>query len=267
VSYGSVDDIDEYARSISKMKWGERLSFVASEAEDVEIDSSSENDHDSEAWEEDATEHYARSVDLYSVSVYSSDLLGGRKSRPLTPLPFTIAPPLPLPQAPVDEEVEMSITSVDEEETEVRTSSVNDGEAEIVASSVGEDAIATKSEGLPQEADHADVVEPEKTKEIRISIEGFPTTRSHWKVELSFHAYGNWKRGVLAKVKNESKNIWETEKQRFGNLKPSYRSQNLLAKILDGVRSAFENEWREEKERLKNLGPECRGKNMRGAFW
>jgi hypothetical protein len=251
VSHGSVEDVDDYARSIAKMKW-DALSFVRSETQDAAVNPSADVTlDDTDAVNDDSGTlgkpvPCPRDMDLYSVSIYTGDLMGSRmdlhqpNSGAVTPA-LRIAPP-PQPP-PVADETDMEIAPVEEEITSIRYSDLP--------------ATPIETEAASQAG---------QQNEIRTRVEETPKNRSHWKAELSFHAYDNWKDGVFAKIRNDSRADWGAEKQRFAVLRQSYRSQYLLQRVFDQMRSAFEKEWMEEKERIKALQPES-GERRRKFGW
>lgn len=269
VSHGSVDEIDDYGRSLSlkRMPW-ETLSFVESEVEDVEVDkdddasSSGNNNQGPGNWGELRTESMRRGASFYSISVYPSEALGSQMNmsgtRAATPLPIEMAFAPQASQLP-ELEADMQITPTEQQ--------MPSAEYMYVPS--------IEYSTTPLEAN---IVEQRKPAMFQISVEKSPKAPHHWRVELSFYAYGNWKRGVVAKIKNETRSIRKTEKQRVADLRNRYRSRNWVSRVLDQIRSAFEREWREEEERLRSLmpgdgigsgsGSGSRGKsNLRGAFW
>lgn len=90
---------------------------------------------------------------------------------------------------------------------------------------------------------------------VVINTKETKTSPTYLKIELVFHALDNWKQGLISKVKNESKTIWAEEKQRFSELRHTYRAKDMIQQIVDKLGSTLENEWKEEKERTRPLRP------------
>jgi hypothetical protein len=244
----SEDDEEtyEYAHSIMKMKWDvdEAVSFVCGEQQvpdaafitDVNIDDPHEVNKVTGTWADRVSR--PPDVDLYSVSMYTRDLLGSRMSLGL-PLQTgeTLSQPLRNPPSPPSAQSVFDDMQIIEAEEELKNSGYYD-------------KLSTET------VDIEPVSEIEPRKRISINVHETMTSCSYIKIELSFHAFDSWKQGVLSRIKNESKVRWKEEKQRFNDLRHTYRTKDLVQQIIDKMRSALEREWREENERVKPLQPE-----------
>jgi hypothetical protein len=146
-------------------------------------------------------------VDLYSVSMYTGDLLGSRMSLDIlrqtqavfTP-PIRNAPSRPHPQlsqVDLDDSRSMEIEEWPRISVEHRDASITTSDPERV-SRIG-------SGGHQHQRDY--------------------TSPNYLKIELVFHALDTWKQGVVSKVKNESKSLWEGEKRRLHDLHHTYRQK------------------------------------------
>lgn len=228
VHSGEAEDMNDYARSILKMDYA--IDEATSVAE-VSVDGSDRVSTGNGTWVDLVPE--PRDVDLYSVSMYTGDLLGSMMSLDVlrqTRAIFTppIRSPPSRPHSESSEDCEDDNHSMEIEHLRRVSDEYHDT-------------------GVPERVS--------RVKSVAINTKETNTSPTHLKIELVFHALDNWKQGVVSKIKNESKTLWEDEKRRFSDLRHTHRAKDLVQRIVDKLGSALENEWREEKERVKSLQP------------
>jgi hypothetical protein len=248
---------NEYARSVLKIKefLDEAVSVMDSEhPEEVLMpeEPARQNFKATGKWA-DLIRPQTPDVDLYSVSMYSGDLLGESKmslglSHHLEHSWMPMPPSQRTPPSPPRSESE------DEEEGDMRSTITNelavmDEEKEHQA--INED----NADPIIEEVNTAADPQPDRLrKRISINITETKTCSPYIKIELGFYAFDSWKRGVLSKIKNESQALWKQEQVRFNDLRhTTYQAMDRAHKGLAKMRSALEREWIEEKERLRAL--------------
>jgi hypothetical protein len=240
------EDINEYGRSIMKMDYAidEAVSFVNGDedaaaktaaAADVSVEGS-EKMKTVTSWADLVPE--PPDVDLYSVSMYTGDLLGSSMSLDVlrqTQATFT-TPMRSLPSRPhsqlshedSNDDQSMEIEAWPEVLDEHNDVSIKTGDTDTVS----------------------------RVESVAINTKVTNTNPTYVKIELAFHAVDTWKQGVVSKIKNDSKALWKDEKRRFNELRHTHRARDAVQRFFDKLRSAVEKEWKEEKERVKTLQPE-----------
>jgi hypothetical protein len=276
---------NEYKRSVEKlrMEWeiDEAISFANDQQHPLDavslIDANVINQEVSNIsasnWADPVSE--PREVDLYSISIYTGDLLGSRTTlglpkqyrNPMTPR-LEASPPAPSTQSTSAHENDGPATEND-----------GDYEGSDERPSLDEDLGYKERQSFGSSESCDEHIEPDSTamdvqtnteiapqKRISINISETKTSRSYIMIERGFYALDNWKQGVLSKIRNDSKAFWKQEKQRCSELRQKYRVKDVAQQVFDKKRSALEREWREEKRRLKPLLPE-REKGVKILGW
>lgn len=227
VQSGEAEDMNDYARFILKMDYAiDEANSVA----EVSLEGSEKIETAHSTWADLVPE--PRDVDLYSVSMYTGDLLGSRMSldvlrqtRAILTPPFQSASSRP--QSDADEDHEDDNHNMGTEEPSRVSGDYHDPGIQTVS----------------------------RVESVAINTKETNTSPTYIKMELVFHAVDTWKQGVVSKIKNESRSLWEDEKRRFSELRRTYRAKDFAQRIVDKLGSALEKEWKEEKERVKSLQP------------
>jgi hypothetical protein len=246
VHSGNAENMNEYARSIMKMDYAidEAVSFIHGDeaapednsVADVSVDGSERVNMVTGTWADLVPE--PQDVDLYSVSMYTGDLMGSRMSLDVLRQTQAIFTP-PIRSEPSRPSSELSQDDLEDSQSMEIEESLRVPVEERDAS------IITRN---PRTA--CDV------ESVAINTNETNTNPTYLRIELGFHAFDTWKQGVVSKIKNESKTLWQDEKRRFNDLRHTYRAKDMVQRVVDKLGSALEREWREEKERVKSLQPD-----------
>jgi hypothetical protein len=246
VHSGNAEDMNEYARSIMKMDYAidEAVSFIQGDeaapednsVADVSIDGSERINMVTGTWADLVPE--PQDVDLYSVSMYTGDLMGSRMSLDVLRQTQAIFTP-PIRNAPSRPHSELSQDDLEDSQ------SMDVEESLGVPFKERDASIITRNPGTVSDVES-----------VAINTNKINTNPTYLRIELGFHAFDTWKQGVVSKIKNESKTLWQDEKRRFNDLRHTYRAKDMVQRVVDKLGSALESEWREEKERVKSLQPE-----------
>ena len=227
VQSGETEDINDYARSILKMDYAiDEATSVA----DVSLDGSERVNPVHSTWADLVPE--PRDVDLYSMSMYTGDMLGSRMSLDV----------LRQTQAILTQPIRSTPSRQHSDASE-------DGEDDSHRMEIEE------LSRLPDMYHDTGVPAVCRVESVAINTKETNTSPAYLKMELVFHAVETWKQGVVSKIKNESKAFWEDEKRRLGELRRTHRAKDFVQRVVDKLGSALEKEWREENERVKSLQP------------
>jgi hypothetical protein len=270
---------NEYERSVKKlrMEWeiDEAISFVNDQQHplDANVINQEVSNISASNWADPVSE--PREVDLYSISIYTGDLLGSRTTLGLPKLsrnPMTARLEAPPPAPPAQS------TSAHKNNGPA-TENDGDYEGSNERPSLDEDIGYKERQSFSGSESCDEHIEPDATtmdvqtnteiapqKRISINISETKTSRSYIMIELGFYALNSWKQGVLSKIRNDSKAFWKQEKQRCSELRQKHRVKDVAQRVFDKKRSALEREWREEKRRLKPLLPK-REKGVKILGW
>jgi hypothetical protein len=263
---------NEYECSLVKLRmdWeiDEAISFVNDQQNPLDVVSLNDANVISQEISNKSVSNWAdlvsepREVDLYSISMYTGDLLesGTTLDLPkqsgnfLTPW-LQGSPPAPSAQPTLAHEDDGPATeddrvyegsnepqNLDEQLGCEERPSFSGPESwdEHTGADITTMYVQTNTEIAPQ-------------KRISINIGEVKTNSSYIKIELSFYALDNWKQGVLSRIRNDLKSFWKQEKQRYSELRQKHRVKDVAQQVFDKMRSALEREWREEKRRLEPL--------------
>ena len=239
---GDEEKPNEYAQSISKLDWdtdgAESFVYAEMKAPDVVSIRGESRDGQEEAhparnnWGDLVSGHLQTDGDVYSVSMYTGDLMGSKMSLGSPPQPPSENVPQPLRISPSPPATE---SETDGEGIE------NQPEEDNVETEGPIEGLSTYKDVSTDFGDRDAVPEPKTRKRISINVFEAGENASYIKIELRFHAYDLWKQG----------------KERMHELRQTHLLKNLAEQLVSKLRSASERT--KEEKRMRSLQPRKKG--------